>query len=193
MTSQADKSLSLLRHAKSSWTNAHLSDHERPLNDRGKRDAPEMANRLLDRSCVPDMIYTSSAARALETAAIVAETLSIRDTHIQVFDKLYLATAENIMSVIAQAENFAIEHLMVIGHNPGMENLGGYLSAEAMAQLPTAGIYHFGCTGFELTRIRDAETASLDSHGSGDGSEVDTHRLAQQDIELLFQDFPKNR
>lgn len=193
MTSQADKSLTLLRHAKSSWTNAHLSDHERPLNDRGKRDAPDMAKRLLDRSCIPDMIFTSSAARALETAALVAKSLSIRDTHIQVFDKLYLATAENIMSVIAQAENSAVEHLMVIGHNPGMENLGGYLSAEAMAQLPTAGMYHFGCTGFDLPRLRDAEPASLDSCLSSDGGEMDTHKPAHRGIKLLFQDFPKNR
>ena len=193
MTNKADKTLTLLRHAKSSWTNAHLSDHERPLNDRGKRDAPEMAGRLLDRSCIPDMIYSSSATRALQTAAIVAETLHIKDTHIQVFDKLYLATAESIMAVIAQAEKSTIEHLMVIGHNPGMETLGSYLSTEAMAQLPTAGVYQFGCQGFDLMRLRDAETTSSDSRASLKRSNMDTHKPVRKGLELLFQDYPKNR
>ena len=193
MTNKADKTLTLLRHAKSSWTNAHLSDHERPLNDRGKRDAPEMASRLLDRSCIPDMIYSSSAARALETAAIVAETMRIQDTHIKVFDKLYLATAECIMAVVMQAENTAIEHLMVIGHNPGMETLGSYLSNEAMAQLPTAGVYHFGCQGFDLVRPPNAGATSSDSPASLSKGNMDTHKLVRQGVELLFQDFPKNR
>ncbi len=196
MTNQADKTLTFLRHAKSSWTNAHLSDHERPLNDRGKRDAPEMAGRLLSRSCIPDMIFSSSAARALETAGIVAKTLRIEDTQIKVFDKLYLATAENIMAVIAQAENSTIHHLMVIGHNPGMETLGSYLSAEAMAQLPTTGVYHFSCQGFDLKRLRDAEAAgsgSRTSKGISDMVDLDTHKQAHHSVKLIFQDFPKNR
>ena len=139
------------------------------------------------------MIYSSSAARALETAAIVAETMRIQDTHIKVFDKLYLATAECIMAVVMQAENTAIEHLMVIGHNPGMETLGSYLSNEAMAQLPTAGVYHFGCQGFDLVRPPNAGATSSDSPASLSKGNMDTHKLVRQGVELLFQDFPKNR
>ena len=66
------KTLLILRHAKSSWDNTWLSDHERPLNDRGRRDAPRMGRLLRDEELVPDLIITSSAERALSTAEAAA-------------------------------------------------------------------------------------------------------------------------
>jgi len=188
VTAQAIKSLTLLRHAKSSWNNAHMGDHERPLNDRGRRDAPEMADRLLKRSCLPDRVYTSSASRALETTALVTEVLGIEDTHVQVFDRLYLASAENILSVIAGAETAGIQHLMVIGHNPGLETLGCYLSPQAMESLPTAGLYHFSCTGFDLTRSHEGD----DRRRPSGVEDSDTYTRANQQVNLVFQDYPKN-
>lgn len=194
VTTNANKNLTLLRHAKSSWTNSHVSDHERPLNDRGKRDAPEMARRLLERSCIPDCIYVSSAVRALETASLVAKVLGVPETHIHVFDRLYLAPAENILSVVKQAEKEEINHLMVVGHNPGMETLGSYLAPEAMSQLPTTGIYHFDCTGFDLLSLRDVTVADGRSdRPKNDRDELETHKPTHHDINLVFQDFPKNR
>ena len=83
------KELILVRHAKSSWKDASVYDHERPLNKRGKRDAPEMGARLKLRGCEPDLIVSSSAVRALETARTVAGEIGYPLGRIVVDERLY--------------------------------------------------------------------------------------------------------
>lgn len=139
------KTLLILRHAKSSWNNANLTDHERPLNKRGKADAPRMGKLLADEGLMPDLIITSSAERALTTAEQAA-LASGYEAEIIVTRHLYHADPEEYFEVLHE-KGGSHERVMVVGHNPGIEALveeltGNYevmsTAALAQVQLPIA-------------------------------------------------------
>ena len=94
------KTLFLIRHAKSSWDDTALADNDRPLNARGKRDAPKMGKRLAKRGVKPDLILSSPATRALKTAEIIAKKLDYRRKNIVVDDRLYAVEADQLLDVI---------------------------------------------------------------------------------------------
>jgi phosphohistidine phosphatase len=134
------KTLLLLRHGKSSWKDSDLDDHERPLNRRGKKDAPRMGRLLRDESLLPDLIVASSAKRCRKTAEhIIAQSGYRGETRIT--GDLYEADAAKLREFLAGiAEQF--HRLLVVGHNPGMEEfleplVGVYtpLTTAALAQL----------------------------------------------------------
>ncbi|HEX6383989.1 MAG TPA: histidine phosphatase family protein [Anaerolineae bacterium] len=133
------KTLLILRHAKSSWDNANLSDHDRPLNERGQRDAPRMGRLLRDRELVPDLIITSTAERALATAEAVA-LASDYDGEIKYTRRFYHADPETYLEVLQTVPN-KYERVMIVGHNPGMEELVEQLTGQA-ERLTTANIAH---------------------------------------------------
>lgn len=134
------KTLLLLRHAKSSWKDSDLDDHDRPLNKRGKRDAPRMGQLLAEENLLPDLIISSSAKRTRRTAELVAETSGFRG-ETRITGDLYEAWAARIAAVIqCLPENTS--RVLLIGHNPGLEEFlegvtGGYrpLSTAALAWL----------------------------------------------------------
>ena len=145
------KTLLLLRHAKSSWKQPELADHDRPLNKRGKRTAPHMGALLQDEDLIPDLILCSSAARTHHTALIVAKACTyvgeIKQTR-----KLYLAEPEDYIEVLRQvAEKHA--RVLVVGHNPGLEALIETLTGEAMV-MPTAALAY---VELSLKRWRDLD------------------------------------
>ena len=115
------KTLLILRHAKSSWKNANLSDYERPLNKRGKRDALRMGALLAEKNLTPDLIITSSAERALTTAGLVALS-SGYEQEITITRQLYHADPENYLEIL-QEKGEPHQCVMVVGHNPGIEAL----------------------------------------------------------------------
>lgn len=117
------KTLLLLRHAKSSWKDADLDDHDRPLNKRGKRDAPRMGELLKDEGLVPDFIVTSSAKRAWRTAECAALYSGYRG-ETRVTSELYEASPARIARII-RATDDDVQRLLVVGHNPGLEELLG--------------------------------------------------------------------
>jgi len=133
------KRLTLLRHAKSSWTETSLADHERVLSARGERDAPKTGQRMMARKVRPSLIISSSAVRARQTAKIVAEALKYPAEFLQFERELYLAAAEKLLELIcSQEDNFA--NLLIIGHNPGLTALvNQLLPALDMSNLPTSG------------------------------------------------------
>jgi len=133
------KTLLLMRHAKSSWKDASLADHERPLNKRGRQDAPLMGHVLVDRELLPQKILCSSAVRARQTAEALRETASY-PSEIDYLDRLYMAEADEYLNVLRELPD-DLERVMVIGHNPGMETLLQLLSGRIEA-LPTAVIAH---------------------------------------------------
>jgi phosphohistidine phosphatase len=115
------KTLLILRHAKSSWANANMADHDRPLNDRGKKDAPRAGRWLRDQELTPDLIITSSAARALATAEAAALACDY-DNEIAVTRSFYHAGPAAYLEVLAAlSEQYG--RVMVVGHNPGVEEL----------------------------------------------------------------------
>jgi phosphohistidine phosphatase len=134
------KRLILLRHAKSSWDDPDVPDHERPLSARGKRDAPRMAARLRARHEAPALIITSSAKRALRTAKVVADGWGYPRDALHVEPRLYLADPAQIVAVIGEQQD-AFASLLVVGHNPSMTELTNRLvPALALDNLPTAGV-----------------------------------------------------
>lgn len=133
------KTLTLVRHAKSSWSDATLGDRKRPLNQRGKRDAPMMGQRLADYGVRPSLIISSPAKRAWSTAKIIAEALSYPREFLQREDSLYLASLDDFLDVlVAQDQDF--NSILVVGHNPGMTDFANFLSPGLTNNLPTAGV-----------------------------------------------------
>lgn len=131
------KNLLILRHAKSSWEFTDLSDHDRPLNDRGKRDAPRMGKVLLKERLVPQLIISSSAARARTTAEKVAKT-SHYSGEITIDSSLYRTGASAYLNVLrSQASEF--ETVLIVGHNPDVEHLVEILTGNVM-EIPTCGL-----------------------------------------------------
>ena len=131
------KTLLVLRHAKSSWRESELADHDRPLNKRGKRDAPRMGELIRADGLLPDLVLTSSARRALTTAELVAEA-SGYDGEIQVSRDLYAAGPEEFIEALCALPD-ALDTVLVVGHNPGLEELVETLTEEAPA-MPTAAL-----------------------------------------------------
>lgn len=131
------KTLLLMRHAKSSHGDEGLPDHERPLNDRGRRDAPRMAARLAAAGALPDRILCSTALRAKETAGLLMEAPGFAGG-LKFDSRLYHATPDEILEVVAEVGGDA-GRLMVVGHNPGMEQLLRRLT-EADDTMPTAAV-----------------------------------------------------
>lgn len=133
------KILTLVRHAKSSWSDATLGDRQRPLNKRGKHDAPIMGRRIADHGIRPSLIISSPAERAWTTAKTIAEELSYPLEFLQREDSLYLASLDDFLDVlIAQDKDF--NSIMVVGHNPGMTDFANFLSPGLTHNLPTAGV-----------------------------------------------------
>ncbi len=161
------KELILVRHAKSSWKAPTLDDRERPLNQRGERDAPEMGARLARRKDRPDLIVSSPAVRTLETARIIAKKLGYARGSIVVEERLYGAGVAELLDVIRHADE-SVATLMLFGHNPGLTELANHLGPRPIPNLPTCGVLHLG---FET------DTWSIVGYARGD--------------EVLF-DFPKS-
>ena len=134
------KSLILLRHAKSSWKEKGLRDHDRPLNTRGRRDAPRAGSALRGANLAPDLIISSSAERAIRTAEQVARAIDF-EGYIAVDRRLYLASADEILEIVRRIA----EHdpkaacVMLVGHNPGMEEFVEAMVDEVVP-VPTAAI-----------------------------------------------------
>ena len=133
------KTLTIVRHAKSSWHEPVLSDRERPLNKRGQRDAPRMGKRIADAGIRPSLIISSPATRAWTTAQIIAEELSYPVEFLQREKSPYLASLNDILDVIV-AQDDGFNSLMVVGHNPGLTNMVNFLSPGITGNLPTAGV-----------------------------------------------------
>ena len=129
------KRLVLMRHAKSDWGDESLSDHDRPLNERGRQSAPAMAGWLAEVNAIPDVVLSSSSERTSETLNLMLPVWN-RQPRVELSESLYLAPAEEILEVIGRHAGDAI-HLLVLGHNPGMAHLVSCL-ADKFIDMPTA-------------------------------------------------------
>ena len=131
------KTLFILRHAKSSWDNAGLSDFERPLNERGRRAAPLMGGVMKTNQFHPALIISSPARRAEQTAVLVKEAAGFGG-HIKFEERIYEASPERLLEIIAE-QNSRVDSVMLVGHNPGLENLIRALTGETHP-MPTAAL-----------------------------------------------------
>ena len=132
------RKLILLRHAKSSWKDTSLDDFDRPLNRRGKKDAPIMADKLVMRKIKIDLIISSPAKRTTETAKIFANILGYQ-SEIIFNDKLYGASYNEILEVINLIDD-KYQNVLLVCHNPGITDLANYISNYFIENISTSGI-----------------------------------------------------
>lgn len=154
--------LYLVRHAKSSWDNPDLSDFDRPLNDKGRLDAPHMGKRLKDKGIRPDLMLTSPANRAHSTCKLIAAELGYPGENIKTDRRIYHAEEEDLLKVL-QELNDTQKEVMLFGHNPGFTTFANSLFNKHIPNLPTCGIVmghlnikswseiKFGCGHLEFT------------------------------------------
>lgn len=161
------KTLYILRHAKSSWKFENLSDHDRPLNKRGRKDAELMGQELHSRGVEPNMIMSSSAVRAISTATLVGKELGYDADDIVVNDSIYGAGKDDLLEIV-QATPAEVQYLMIVGHNEAISDFANMLAPDHVASLPTAGIValEFNCDSW--------------------------YDINRKNAKLLFYDFPKN-
>jgi len=145
------KTLLVLRHAKSSWKDSELADHERPLAKRGKSDAPNMGRLLYRKNLVPELIVSSTAKRARKTAKIVAENCGYR-RDIILSDDLYLAPPAAYVELMRQLPD-NVDRVMLVGHNPGMSDLL-YALTDVEEEFPTSALAQIE---LDVSRWRDLE------------------------------------
>lgn len=133
------KTLILVRHAKSSW-NHDVADFNRPLNERGKKDAPEMAKRLKDKLAAIDIFVSSPAKRARKTAKAFAEEFDVKKDQILLVDALYLASPPAFASAIAALDDKA-GSAALFAHNPGITEYASSLTEVRIDDMPTCAIF----------------------------------------------------
>jgi phosphohistidine phosphatase len=161
------KTVVLIRHAKSSWDDHSMTDLERPLNDRGKKDAPEMAQRLLKKKIAINAFISSPAKRARKTATIFAKAFDREKEDVLLKDKLYNAAEKDFYEVISQLPA-SMNNIALFSHNPGLTDFANTLTSDTrIDNVPTCGMF----------------AVTFD----GDWS---TFRQAQK--QFLFFDYPKS-
>lgn len=138
------KTLYVIRHAKSSWDAPDMDDFERPLNARGKRDAPRMGKRLKEKEIHPDLVLSSPAKRALATAKRIAKVIGYPSESIKTDRLLYHGDEETILAVV-QGLKDKYKNVMLFSHNPGLTDfvntlMNGELDID---NVPTCGIVAF--------------------------------------------------
>ncbi len=131
--------LYLIRHAKSSWTEPGLRDFDRPLNSRGKLDAPFMGKKLADYGVHPDLILASQAKRARKTALCIAEAVDYPTKDIVFSEAIYEAGVADLLGLIAQTPADA-GSLFLVGHNFTITDLAENLTGQSLGNIPTCGI-----------------------------------------------------
>lgn len=161
------KRLVLIRHAKSSWKHPELADVDRPLNRRGRQDAPLMGGRLLRRALSPDRIVSSPAVRARQTAEAIASQLALAAHQLVFRPEIYHAEPNDLMALI-QGFDQGWQTVFLVGHNPGLTELGNLLAGQQIENLPTCALL-----------VIDFDCGSWDRIGPGGGV-------------VFLYDFPKN-
>jgi len=132
------KRLTLIRHGKSDWHSPADSDFDRPLNERGKRAAVTMGERLAAADKIPGLLVSSPAKRARTTARLIARELDYPEQKIVFAAEIYDAALETLIELLCSIDD-KVEQLLMVGHNPGFSELGQWLSNAAPDWLPTCG------------------------------------------------------
>jgi phosphohistidine phosphatase len=161
------KTLILVRHAKSSWESTAVTDFDRPLNERGKKDAPVMAKKLKAQGIEIDAFISSPARRAKKTAKIFAEEFGKKKKSIIYISSLYNANAKDFYDVI-QGIDDKFKTIAIFAHNPSITEFANILSTKIVDNMPTSSFYAVSSPVKKWIEFKDAEKT------------------------FLFFDFPKN-
>ncbi|MEO8804571.1 MAG: histidine phosphatase family protein [Burkholderiaceae bacterium] len=159
------KTLFLVRHAESSRGDPSLADRDRPLAERGLKDAPKMGKRLAKRQVSPDLLVSSPALRALTTAQLIADELGCARKDIVVDDRLYTSSMNGLLAAI-HALDQKLDRVMLFGHNPEFTDLAHRLSSD-IANMPTCAVAEFRFDTKKWSDVGNVEPAesTLDDPG----------------------------
>lgn len=146
------KTLYLLRHAKSSWSDASLADFERPLNARGLKEAPVIGELMRARGVVLDLVLCSPATRARQTARLALEAAGI-DSEVRFDARIYEASMKGLLDIIAEIDD-GIERVLLVGHNYALEHLVVHFTGEPLS-MPTAAFARFSVPFGKWSEIND--------------------------------------
>ncbi len=149
------KTLVLVRHAKSSWKYPKLDDFERPLNKRGRKNAPMMGKILRQLKVKPDLIISSPANRAAMTSRIIADMIHYPLVNIQYDESIYLSGEMDLMHILIDLDD-GIKEVMLVGHNPELTLLANTLGNDSISNIPTSGIF---CLDFDISAWSKIETS----------------------------------
>ena len=134
------KTLYLVRHAKSSWKYPNLDDFERPLNKRGRKNAPLMGKVLKKLKVAPDLVISSPANRASMTARIIAAAIDYPLENILYSEAIYEFSENALIHVVKQIDD-AVNKAMVVGHNPAINGMANYIGDQPISNIPTCGVF----------------------------------------------------
>ncbi len=150
------KTLYIVRHAKSSWANANQTDFERPLNDRGNKDAPNMAAHLIQKNIKLEHVISSPAVRAKSTCIAFAAAYNINEGNIEYKTELYHAPTNVFYEVLSNINN-NIEQVAIFAHNPGITDFVNSLHTGCeVDDMPTTAIF---AVSIQIENWRDFKTA----------------------------------
>jgi phosphohistidine phosphatase len=161
------KTLILVRHAKSSWDSSVLTDFDRPLNERGKHDAPQMAKKLRQREIEIDLFISSPAKRAKKTAEIFMHEFGVKEKNLLTMPALYEASVEIFLEVVREIKDKS-NTVVLFAHNPGITDFINLLECYPVYDMPTCGVFALKIKSKKWQDVKDAEK------------------------EFLFFDYPKN-
>ncbi|MEI9806455.1 MAG: histidine phosphatase family protein [Bacteroidota bacterium] len=150
------KTLLLIRHAKSDWNSPASGDFDRPLNERGKRDAPEMAQRLLGKKISIDAFVSSPAKRAKKTAAIFAKEYKREKDEIVFLEELYTAHADTFYEIVSKLDD-RFDSVAIFSHNPGITDFANSLTDVRIDNIPTCGIFAIKMNSKSWSEFRKGE------------------------------------
>ena len=154
------KTLILVRHAKSSWDDPSLNDFERPLNGRGKRDAPMMADRIFDKGVKLDYIVSSPAKRAKKTAEEFARRFSKKGKKLAFKSELYMAGENTFTNVIEGLDNDD-DCVAIFSHNPGITDFANSLTDTRLDNIPTCGVFAISVDSKEWNKFSESKKEFL--------------------------------
>ena len=150
------KALLLIRHAKSSWDDITIADFDRPLNERGKKDAPTIAQRLLDRKIKIDAFVSSPAKRAKKTAQVFAEKYNVAKENIILISDLYEAGPENFYKAVSELDE-KFNTVAIFSHNPGITAFANLMEVAKIDDMPTCAVFAIQSPATSWKDFREAE------------------------------------
>jgi phosphohistidine phosphatase len=148
------KTLYIVRHAKSSWDFSEISDKERPLLEKGKKRTKIINDYLINNKIQVDLLISSSAVRARETAKIIAKAIQYTEDRIRIEDFIYFADAERMFDIFYDVPAI-IDSIMIVGHNPTVTSFANLFLENKIDWMPTSGV---ACIQFDVDKWEDAGT-----------------------------------
>lgn len=155
------KTIILVRHAKSSWKDLSLDDFDRPLNKRGKKNAPFMGKKLKERQIMPDLVLSSPAKRARKTATVIAKAIGYPKKKIVFDDNMYHASAMYLFEMVRDLDD-KYETIMLFGHNPDFNDLANMLLKKNLVyNIVTTGVYCIKLNVDQWQKVREGKGESV--------------------------------